>query len=436
VSNSSAPNTAIGSKSVEQTKSHPIPAPEVRAVVLLVDDQPVMVKAIRKLLESCRDIEFHTCSDAAHAEEVAMEVLPTVILQELMMRGTDGLTLVKRYRANSALREVPVVMLSDLVAPETKANAFMSGANDYVVKLPSALELAARVRYHSQAYLASQQRHAAYRAVVEGQRAMRLRNIEIERQKALLEEQALMLEKANQELAESAFSDALTGLRNRRYFKTYIEAEFHDWEPEHASTNADSQSRRDFGDDLVLYIFDLDHFKSVNDTYGHDAGDVVLVEVAKRLRAAARAGDSLMRWGGEEFLVVSRRVRRDDGAEFAHRIMSAIADQPIVIPSGHQLRVTASIGWAPFPWNRTAPHAVSQEDVLFMADTAVYLSKRGGRNRAFGVVPLVTDAAVGPVWPAHVRKAGNQAPDQLAAEAENSVHLLMSEGPVAFANAG
>ena len=421
---------------MENTQAHPIVATEVRAVVLLVDDQAASVKAIRRMLEGCRDIEFHFCSDASQAEEIAMEVLPTVILQELKMPGIDGLTLVKRYRVNSALREVPVMMLSDLVAPEIKANAFLSGANDYVVKLPSALELAARVRYHSQAYLASQQRHAAYRAVVEGQRAMRARNIEIERQKALLEQQALMLEKANQELAESAFSDALTGLRNRRYFKTYIEAEFHEWEPESeevtTGARADAPQRREFGDDLLMYIFDLDHFKNINDNYGHDAGDVVLVEVARRLRAMARAGDSLMRWGGEEFLVVSRGVRRDNGAGFAQRIMAALADTPIVIPSGHALRVTASIGWAPFPWNRAQPQAVSQEDVLFMADNAVYLSKRGGRNRAFGVLPKVD---VGDSWPAHVRKAGKEAPEQLAAEDNKTLDLTMTLGPAAASQA-
>ena len=417
---------------MENTQAHPIVATEVRAVVLLVDDQAATVKAIRRMLEGCRDIEFHFCSDSTQAEEIAMEVLPTVILQELKMPGLDGLTLVKRYRVNSALREVPVMMLSDLVAPEIKADAFLSGANDYVVKLPSALELAARVRYHSQAYLASQQRHAAYRAVVEGQRAMRARNIEIERQKALLEQQALMLEKANQELAESAFSDALTGLRNRRYFKTYIEAEFHDWEPEAADSlavlaeSSDETQHREFGDDLLMYIFDLDHFKNINDTYGHDAGDVVLVEVARRLRATARAGDSLMRWGGEEFLVVSRGVRRDNGAGFAQRIMSALADTPIVIPGGHTLRITASIGWAPFPWNRVNPQSVSQEDVLFMADSAVYLSKRGGRNRAFGVLPK---ADVVDSWPAHVRKAGKEAPAQLAAEDHKTLDLIMSLGP-------
>jgi two-component system, chemotaxis family, response regulator WspR len=398
---------------------------DVRAVVLLVDDQNIMVEAIRRMLANCPDIEFHACTDPNRAEEMAMEVLPTVILQDLMMDDTDGLTLVKRYRANSALREVPVVMLSAMEEPETKVDAFSNGANDYVVKLPSALELAARVRYHSQAYLASQQRHAAYRALLEGQRALRARNIEIERQKTLLEQQALMLEKANQELAESAFSDPLTGLRNRRYFKTYIEPELLEWQPDPVNEDDNGANRRELGDDLVIYIFDLDHFKQINDSYGHDAGDVVLVEVAKRLRATVRSGDSVMRWGGEEFLVISRGTLRENAQGLGGRIMSALADTPIVIPSGHKLRITASIGWAPYPWQRHSPHAVSQEDVLFMADNAVYLSKRNGRNRAYGVLPI--DLAD---WPAHVRTAGKEAPDQLAAEHSKSLSLVVTEGPV------
>ena len=397
-------------------------APDVRAVVLLVDDQNIMVEAIRRMLADCADIEFHACTNPHLAEEKAMEVLPTVILQDLMMDDTDGLTLVKRYRANSALREVPVVMLSAMEEPETKVEAFAQGANDYVVKLPSALELAARVRYHSQAYLASQQRHAAFRALVEGQRALRARNVEIERQKALLEQQALMLEKANHELAESAFSDALTGLRNRRYFKTYIETEFAQWQAHEPQPDHGDEARRELGDDLVMYIFDLDHFKQINDTYGHDAGDAVLVEVAKRLRATVRQGDSVMRWGGEEFLVVSRSAVRENAGGLAYRIMAALANTPMLTPSGHELRITASIGWAPFPWNRADPQGVSQEDVLFMADNAVYLSKRNGRNRAYGVLPVNT-------WPAHVRQAGKEAPDQLAAENGQSVQLIVTAGP-------
>lgn len=394
---------------------------EARSVVLLVDDQQFMVEAIRRMLADCTDIEFHACTDPTLAEQTALEVLPTVILQDLMMDETDGMTLVQLYRNNSALREVPVVMLSAMEEPETKVQAFKLGANDYVVKLPSALELAARVRYHSQAYLASQQRHAAFRALVEGQRALKLRNAEIERQKVLLEDQARMLEKANQELAESAFSDALTGLRNRRYFKTYIEPELLDWQPDEV-TSEDSE-RRSIGDDLLLYLFDLDHFKQINDTYGHDAGDVVLVEVARRLKATVRTGDSVMRWGGEEFLVVSRGVQRDNGGGLALRIMEALANTPIKIQSGHELRITASIGWSAYPWCRSEPNKVSQEDVLFMADSAVYISKRTGRNRAQGVIAPAGD------WPAHVRGAGKEAPDQLAAENGRSLRLLETIGP-------
>lgn len=407
---------------MDTTQTQPASANEVRAVVLLVDDQAIMVEAIRRMLADCSDIEFHACTDPSRAEEMAMEVLPTVILQDLMMDETDGLTLVKRYRANSALREVPVVMLSAMEEPETKVDAFKQGANDYVVKLPSALELAARVRYHSQAYLAAQQRHAAYRALLESQRALKARNVEIERQKALLEEQAVALERANKELAESAFSDPLTGLRNRRYFRTYIEPEFEAWQAQDEH-DSDAEGRREYGDDLVLYIFDLDHFKQINDSYGHDAGDAVLVEVSKRLRATVRAGDSVMRWGGEEFLVLGRRGIRERAGGLADRIMEALAGRPIAIPSGHLLRVSASIGWAPYPWIREAPNAVSQEDVLFMADNAVYLSKRNGRNRAYGVLPMQAD------WPAHVRTAGKEAPDRLADEHGRSLMLVVSEGP-------
>ena len=175
-----------------------------------------------------------------------------------------------------------------------------------------------------------------------------------------------------------------------------------------------------------MLLIDLDRFKPINDLHGHNVGDAALREVANRLRASLRAADVVARWGGEEFLVVSRGVRRDNGAGFAQRIMSALADTPVVIPGGHTLRVTASIGWAPFPWNRANPQSVSQEDVLFMADSAVYLSKRGGRNRAFGVLPK---ADVVDSWPAHVRKAGKEAPAQLAAEDHKTLDLIMSLGP-------
>lgn len=394
---------------------------EIQAVVLLIDDQAIIVEAVRRLLLEHRDIEFHACTEASRAEEFAMEVLPTVILQDLELGEENGLALVRRYRANSALRDLPVIILSSKDDATSKVEAFRSGANDYVIKMPSALELAARIRYHSQAYVSHQQRQAVFRALQEGQRALKARNLEIERQKALLEEQARALEKANKELAESAFSDPLTSLHNRRYFKTFIEPELLTWKADQRR-QYDSKQRRNDGDERVLYIFDLDHFKQINDSYGHDAGDVVLVEVARRLQLAIRADDALMRWGGEEFLVVSRHGARETADVLASRILESLLNEPITVPSGHALRVSASIGWAPFPWNREEPQSVGLEDVLFMADTAVYLSKRGGRNRATGVLPKTGD------WPSEVRRAGKAAPDRLTQE--SCVSLQMTLGPI------
>lgn len=395
---------------------------EIQAVVLLIDDQAIIVEAVRRLLLEHPDIEFHACTEAMRAEETAMEVLPTVILQDLELGDENGLALVRRYRANSALRDLPVIILSSRDDATSKVEAFRSGANDYVIKMPSSLELAARIRYHSQAYVSHQQRQAVFRALQEGQRALKARNLEIERQKTLLEEQARALEKANKELAESAFSDPLTSLHNRRYFKTFIEPELLSWKPDQRR-QYDSKQRRNDGDERILYIFDLDHFKQINDSYGHDAGDVVLVEVGRRLQLAIRADDALMRWGGEEFLVVSRHGARETADVLASRILEALVGEPITVPSGHALRVSASIGWAPFPWNRAAPQSVGLEDVLFMADTAVYLSKRGGRNRATGVLPITGD------WPSEVRRAGKASPDRLAQE--TSVSLSFTLGPAA-----
>ncbi len=137
--------------------------------VLLVDDQPIVGEAVRRMLAAEPDVRFHFCSDPTKAIEQANAVGPTVILQDLVMPEVDGLTLVKFYRANPATREVPLIVLSTKEEPETKAQAFATGANDYLVKLPDRLELLARVRYHSRGYVAQLERNEAYRKLAESQ---------------------------------------------------------------------------------------------------------------------------------------------------------------------------------------------------------------------------------------------------------------------------
>ena len=135
-----------------------------KVTVLLIDDQPMIGEAVRRMLAGEPDIAFHYCRDATKAIDEAARIKPTVILQDLVMPDIDGLTLVKNFRANEATRETPMIVLSTKEEPAVKAEAFALGANDYIVKLPDRLELLARIRYHSKGYIALLQRNEAYQA--------------------------------------------------------------------------------------------------------------------------------------------------------------------------------------------------------------------------------------------------------------------------------
>ena len=149
----------------------PLP-PEYHVMVLLVDDQAMVCEAVRRALANQPDIDFHYCADAREALATANQIKPTVILQDLVMPGVDGLTLVKQFRANPATKETPIIVLSTNENPQVKGHAFALGANDYLVKLPDKIELAARIRYHSKAHLNLLQRDAAYRALRESQQQL------------------------------------------------------------------------------------------------------------------------------------------------------------------------------------------------------------------------------------------------------------------------
>jgi sigma-B regulation protein RsbU (phosphoserine phosphatase) len=131
--------------------------------VLLIDDQAMIGEAVRRMLEGEDGIEFHFCQDPAQAMKTALDVDPTVILQDLVMPEIDGLTLVKYFRANTRTKDAPLIVLSTKEDPAVKAEAFALGANDYLVKLPDRIELIARIRYHSTGYINLIQRNEALR---------------------------------------------------------------------------------------------------------------------------------------------------------------------------------------------------------------------------------------------------------------------------------
>lgn len=319
------------------------PASECPIMVLLVDDQAIVAEAIRHALAGEPSVDFHYCASPEEAVRCADETRATVILQDLVMPGTDGLTLVRQYRENPGTRDVPIIVLSTKEEPMVKSAAFAAGANDYLVKLPDRIELIARIRYHSRSYLNLLQRDEAYQALRQSQQQLLATNLELQR---------------------LTHSDGLTGLSNRRYLDEYLAAEW----------------RRGTRDQtgLGFLMIDVDNFKAYNDTYGHVAGDEVLKHVAQTVESClGRSPDLAARFGGEEFAVVVPGTSAGGLRLLAEKIRMAIEDLRIAHSGSTSGIVTISIGAATL-----VPSATEAVTTLIeAADVGLYRAKRDGKNQ-------------------------------------------------------
>ncbi|MBX7186016.1 MAG: diguanylate cyclase [Vicinamibacteria bacterium] len=214
----------------------------------------------------------------------------------------------------------------------------------------------------------------------------RVRGIELERLAlaAAVKAGRADLEAANQRLQELSLTDMLTGLRNRRYFSEVVEDELRLLKRRFDERGSSGDPNRD----ALFFLLDLDRFKTVNDLFGHAGGDAVLQETARRLSSLLRRTDRLIRWGGEEFLVVSLDCQKSEAPEMASRILSAISEHPYPVGPEGGLRITTSIGWAAYPFSLSGaePHP---EDVVRLADRGLYRAKRAGRNCAVGISPAL-----------------------------------------------
>lgn len=213
------------------------------------------------------------------------------------------------------------------------------------------------------------------------------------------------LARKNEELAHLSLTDPLTGLKNRRFAWELLGEEIRrvDEEWQAADSEDEPESR------LVFFLIDVDHFKSINDQYGHEVGDEILVEVAERVRAATRLSDIAVRWGGEEFLVIARDLPRTQWQGFAARLRDSIAKPPYLLGTdAGPVTCSASLGYAAYPFDRDV--GLGWQEVLRLADQALYAVKQTGRDADLGVLP-------GRTW------SGQLPHDLLAAQVSGAVHL-------------
>ena len=202
-------------------------------VILLVDDSPFIAESIRKLLSDEADIGFHYCPDPFHALEMAEKFDPSVILLDVAMPEIDGFTLCRFFRAHPRTRDKPIIMLSSAGEPPAKVQAFAAGADDYLIKLPDKIELVARLRYHSDAYLGKKERDKAKMALRIGQ---------------------ARIDYLHGQVTELTRNDLLTGLANRKAFE------------ERCNELWSLAVRNNIP--ISLLMMDLDYFRLFNEHYG------------------------------------------------------------------------------------------------------------------------------------------------------------------------
>jgi diguanylate cyclase (GGDEF)-like protein len=234
---------------------------------------------------------------------------------------------------------------------------------------------------------------------------------ELENKEHSLRWHSLELQRKNLELQEISFTDALTGVWNRRYLEEILAAEAGQVLRNYERARGSDIRKLDHRD-LVFIMVDVDFFKEVNDVHGHPAGDRLLQLVAQRLLTVVRKSDVLVRWGGEEFLIMSRSTDPSGTPAFCSRVLEVMSSEPYNLGHGIVVRKTCSVGWSPFPWSRAAFEAICAEEAISLADIALYRAKGLGRNQGVGILPSGAAAAS----PAAVNLAAVQRPGSVLAQ--------------------
>jgi diguanylate cyclase (GGDEF)-like protein len=216
-------------------------------------------------------------------------------------------------------------------------------------------------------------------------------NSVLSEEKAKQEELAHKLQTAHDQLRQLSLTDELTGLWNRRFLNVTISEDVAQVIRNYQNFRQGLEDSVPANNDIVFVMVDLDHFKNVNDSYGHSAGDHVLMQMRRLLTESCRKMDTVIRWGGEEFLVVARNVSRRNYTYLIERIRLAVESHRFDIGMKEPLRITCSIGASVFPFLASLPEGLRWDEVVEIADACLFAAKRSGRNIWVSVTP--TDSA-------------------------------------------
>jgi diguanylate cyclase (GGDEF)-like protein len=301
-------------------------------LILVVDDVKLNLQIIANILDKV-GYDVTLVSNGYQALERVESAHPDLILLDLMMPEINGLEVCEKIQANPELADIPIIFLSASQEQEHLLTAFEKGAVDYVTKPFHAAELLARVKMHLELKYSRQ------------------------KLKKLLEEQISLV----QELERLAHTDALTGIWNRRYLMMIAEQEI-------------NRSQR-YKVNFSILLLDIDHFKKINDTYGHNIGDEVIIFMTKVVIESLRTSDSFGRFGGEEFVVFLPETDIDEAQIVAERIRENLYNKSITVED-KQVSITVSVGVSSYSLGDK-----NIDVILQRADQALYQAKNQGRNR-------------------------------------------------------
>lgn len=298
------------------------------ATILVIDDSDLQRAEIRRALEPAGLFDrILEAADGLAGLRLLLAESVDVVLCDLEMPGLDGEKLLRVRDSRSSAGEIPFLFLTASADTERKVRLLEDGACDTVTKPCHPAELIARLRLH-----------------------LKIKRLQNE------------LRDKNQMLAKESMTDAVTGLRSRRYVSEVLAIEV-------------LRARR-YRLPLTVMMADLDHFKRVNDRFGHPVGDSVLRRVSDLLRNLLRATDVAGRFGGEEFLVILPQTDRAGAVSLAERWRQSLELTALEAPDGKRIRTTVSIGVAEF-----MPQMARPDELVRAADEALYTAKANGRNR-------------------------------------------------------